>query len=589
MKPPVASIPANQIDLRIHDLERIEVLKGPQGTLYGEGSVGGTIRYITTDPDLNGFSGNLSVDGASSQDGEASYEVKSVLNMPLSDTLGLRLVGQVDNGGGWIDQPALSKSDINDYELYNFRAKLLWQPSDALQVKTTAIVHRNDAGAQNIGEDTNGDYRQSFDDPSTSFSVDDYDLFSVSIEYDLDNLRLISSTSYLDSDKKVANWGYQCCFATGTPGELWNVLVADFSASSEILSQEFRVASSEMSPWNWTLGLFYKDAKMIPVDIQGGLFGVPGGTLGVDLFAFSDFRDERSESWALFGETSFAMSDQLEVGVGLRYFEDDRQFRAGMTGAFQQDTFNSVNPKFYVSYSATENVRLYANVAKGFRSGGFNSAGRPPFDPEDVWSYELGSKFSSGDKSVSGELAVYLSDYQDYQIVGVVPELALNITSNAGAAEILGVDISLKWFPTEQLELGVNGNYMDTEFTEINVTSTSHDIGDPLDFVPQYGYTLWSSYSFQWSDSTPGFISIDYNKQGKSYARNRSLGSIHDEESDIIEMLNMRLGYEKDSWTIDLYAQNLLNERGLIGPFSNQLLSARPRPRTLGIHFGVNF
>lgn len=583
----VVGLPSNHLDLRIYDIERVEVLKGPQGTLYGQGSVGGTIRYITKDPQLDGFSGEASVDGSLTSSGSPSQELKSVLNIPLADNLGLRLVGQYVNGGGWIDQPALAKKEINEYDLFNIRAKLLWQPTDNLEIKTTAIVHRNDAGP-NQGEDENGNYHQAFGLLTTPAFQDDYNLLSVLVNYDFGGVELISSTSYLSVDKETRDGGGECCFPTGAGDELWNISFPRASSSADVLTQELRLSTDGSGPWNWTMGLFYRDAELIPGDTQNLLFGVPGGTPGVDLFEFAIFREERSKSWALFGETSYALTDNLEIGVGLRYFEDDQKMRTAATGPFQEETFDSLNPKLYISYGLTEDIRVYANAAKGFRSGGFNAANQPPFVPESVWSYELGTKMSLLGGRVNTELALFYSTYDDYQIIGVLPSVG-NITSNAGEAQVQGVEVSLRWLATDDFEVGVNGNYMDTEFVKINATSSSHEVGDPVDIVPKYGYTLWGSYSFNWFDSSPGYMRLDYNQQGKSHFRNRSFGPAYHDASDVIDMLNTRIGWRNNNWAVELYAVNLLNEHGLLGPFHIELVSARPRPRTIGINVGYTF
>ena len=584
----VAGLPANQIDLRIHDLERVEVLKGPQGTLYGEGSVGGTIRYITNDPQLDAFSAEASFDVSSTKDGDPSQETKAIINTPLvEDVLGLRVVGQYVNSGGWIDQPALGKSDINDYELYNIRAKLLWVPSDNLEVKATAIVHRNDAGAQNIGEDDSGNYVQAFGDLSTPSAEDNYDLYNALVNYDLGSMTLVSSTSYLDSSKKINNFGNECCVSTGTPGEFWHLLQGEGKNSAEILTQELRLSSNGSDPWVWSVGLFYKDAELVPFNIVDFVAGLPDGSFVLN---FPDnFQEERSKSLALFGESSYAITEQLEAGVGLRYFEDDRRFRAGQVGPFQEETFDSLNPKLFAKYDVTDDLNVYVNIAKGFRSGGFNGAGLPPFDPETVLSYELGSKMSSHDGRLKADVALFHSVYEDYQIVGIIPSLGLNVTSNAGEAEITGIDLSVSLHASEKLELGFNGNYMDTEFVEINATSTSHAVGDSVDLVPQYGYGLWGNYSFNWSDQALGYIRIDYSEQGKSNYRNRSNAPDYQSQSDVIEMLNIRLGWSYDDWSVDLYALNILNENGFVGPLVIEKLSARPRPRTMGLKLGIKF
>ena len=576
----VALQPANQIDLRVHDLERIEVLKGPQSTLYGEGSVGGTIRYITKDPQLEEFAGNISIDGSTTESGDTSQEVKGILNIPLADTLGLRLVGQYANLGGWIDQPALSKKDINDQELSNVRAKLLWEVSDALEVKTTAIIHRNDVGAQNFGEDEGGNYQQALNDPSTPSGEDDYDFFNLLVNYDFGTVSLISSTSYLDSDRVVNNYGAQCC---GTPGALFDILYSFEERKTEVITQELRLASNDTGPWHWSGGVFYKDAKLTNnSDLNLGGF-----------FPLSTRIEQTSESWALFGEAGYAITDSLEVGLGLRYYEDEREVQPGGTAEVRDESFDSTNPKIYLSYHAAESIHLYANAAKGFRSGGFNvfqPAGTPNFDPENVWSYELGAKMSLLDGRLNTELALFYSDYGDYQTSSLVG--GTNLTTNAGDAEIQGVELSLTYLATEKLELGFTGNYMDTEFTEIN--STSYIEGDPLDMVPQYGFSAWSQYSFQWFDSSPGFARIDYSQQGKSNYRNRSFddlvnGLAYHSTSDVIDMLNARVSWESQEWSLEVYGLNLLNENGFVGPFSIENISARPRPRTVGLNLEYSF
>ena len=534
----------------------------------------------------------LSVNGSSTRGGDTSQEFRTVLNMPISETAGLRFVGQYINSGGWIEQPALNKEDINDYELLNFRTKFLWQPSDEVELKATAIVHRNDAGAQNYTNDK-GYYQQALDDPSTPSAEENYELFSLSLQYDLGDIRLVSATSYLDSDMQILNFGDQCCFSTGTATDLEHTLYRDWKDSSEVLSQEFRISSNNSGPWNWTSGLFYKDATFVPLDINQFFFGTFGGVV---FFAGDTFYTRReSKSWAVFGETSYKLTDQLEIGAGLRYFEDDRKFYGSRTSAPLQDSFESANPKLYLSYHLSEDVHLYASAAKGFRSGGFNFFSTDPvYRPESVWSYELGSKISSMDGRLNTELAVYHTKYDDRLMSVIDPAIGFGVTVNVGNVDIQGVDLSLRYFATEHLELGFTGNYVDSEFKEINAAASSHAVGDPLDLVPQYNYSLWVNYSFSWADKSPGFLRIDYSEQGESHFRNRtfdnpSVGLVYHYTSGIVEMLNARLGWEKDSWSVELYTLNLLDEDDSSTPFERQWAASRPRPRTMGINVGYQF
>ena len=188
--------------------------------------------------------------------------------------------------GGWIDQPTLGKEDINDYELFNIRSKFLWQPNKNLEVKAAAIIHRNNAGAQNTVNDGE-DYVQSLSDPSTPSAEDEYDFLSMTIQYDIDDVRLVSATGYLDSSGQLKNVADQCCYSpTGNPDELEHSLWRDWKKSAEVLTQEFRVSSNNDASWHWTAGLFYKDASYIPIDSGEFIFGSFGPliTFGGDSF-----------------------------------------------------------------------------------------------------------------------------------------------------------------------------------------------------------------------------------------------------------------------------------------------------------------
>ena len=589
---PVVGHGLGQLDLRIFDLERVEVLKGPQGTLYGEGSVGGTIRYITKNPELDEFGGEFEIDGSSIKNGDVSHEVKGVLNIPLAtDNLGLRIATRYTNGGGWIDQPALSKSDINAYELFNTRGKLLWQPTDKLAVTTTVIVHRNNKNL-GPGEDENRNFQQRFNDPTTPSFTDDYEVYNLLVNYDFGDISLVSTTTKMNSERRTTNLGKRCCFLNSggsTSEDLFEILYDSNDFSMDVLSQEFRLSSNDSGDLHWSAGLFAKEANYVPFWLHGDE-GIRFGP-----FVIPEIYEEiESTSWAVFGEASYAMTDRFEVGVGIRAFEDDHKYRNGRTLPFQDTDFDTINPRLYISYDLTNDVHLYANAAKGFRSGGLNGSGLPSYAPESVWSYEMGSKISSMDGYLSAELAVFYTKYDDYQIFGL--NLASGgvapLTSNAGKAEVSGVDLYLRYRVADHLELGFTGNYTDSELVES--VSNIYAEGDPLDYVAQYGFSLWTNYSFNWSDHASGYVRLDYNRQGKAHSRNRSfdvpsLGFEYHGTSDVIDMLNARVGWERESWTMALYGKNLLDDEGFLGPDGFQLVSARPQPRTIGFNVGYSF
>lgn len=587
----VTGVPYAQIDLRSYDLERVEVLRGPQGTLYGEGSVGGTIRFITKAPVLDRFSSRVDLSASFTKNGDPGQEITGVINVPvIEDVLGVRISGTYENAGGWIDQPAASRSDINDQDLKNIRIKALWQPLEALQVEAMAIIHRNDAGAANLGEDEEGNFVQTFDLLTTPAIDDDYNLYNLTLNYDFGSVRLVSSSSFLDTDKQSSQMGNRLPLFGPPPVPAFQLLSAG-SLGANIFTEELRFNSTGSGPWQWTIGGFYRNAK-VSNKISEGSFATVGTPLAMATTFTSVGSKESSESWAVFGNMSYALTDRLEVGAGLRYFEDKRQFFFNFFGVTRQEAkFDSTNPRVYGSYAIAEDIKVYASVAKGFRSGGFNSFGFPEFDSEAVWTYELGTKMSILDDRLSAEVALFYSDYSDYQVIGIPPPPAIpsNVTSNAGDATIKGIDWAFGWRATENLSLNFNGSYVYSEFDKINATSSSHAVGDKLDYIPSYQYGLSAIYDFDWL-AKPGFVRLDYSQQGRSIFRNRSIFSTYKSSSNVINMLNLHIRWEwNNNLSLGLFARNLLDERGFMDPISIEELAARPRPRTLGFEVGLEF
>jgi len=243
-------------------------------------------------------------------------------------------------------------------------------------------------------------------------------------------------------------------------------------------------------------------------------------------------------------------------------------------------------------------ANLYVSAAKGFRSGGLNyAAGLPAYGPEDVWTYEAGAKFSALSGRLRADIALFYSDYRDYQIFGTVPlPTPLAITSNAGDAEIKGVEWSLLFRPASDWTVTLDGTLLDSKFTSINALSTSHDVGDPLDLFPDYSFSASLQRDVRWMDK-PGYVRIDFSEHGPERYRNRNFsGSFgpptpwYYDKSDVIQLLNVsgRLDWSRNL-SFGLFAQNLLNDRGQSTPRSLEGNAGRPRPLTVGVEFSVAF
>lgn len=591
---PVTTDPTRQLDLRANDLERVEVLRGPQGTLYGEGSVGGTIRFITRNPELDRFGANADLAAMFTEDGDPGQRLQGVVNVPLIENqLGLRIAGTMDRNGGWINQSEAGRTDFNDQELVNIRTKMLWQPTAQFSINAMAIIHRNDA-PPSVGEDDDGDFSQAFGLTTTPSVEDDYDVYNLSLNYDAPGVRILSSTSYIGQDKRTHDFGNRLQFGPpGTPP--LHQYLPDYIQLGDIFTEELRFTSSGDGAWQWTAGGFYRRSHL-QNSLPGYYFGLPApdGTLPAPFWYRTD---SLSKSWAVFGDTSLKLTDRLTAGVGLRYFEDDQEYATNfsVTGPApldpaQSGTFDSLNPRAYLQFKLSDNVNTYASAAKGFRSGGFNQTGQPAYDPEEVWTYELGTKMALAENRVSIDAALFYSDYSDYQINGFASptDLAPRYV-NAGSARIRGIELAVALRPTDEWSLTFSGDYVDSELYEINATSTSHTVGDPLDLFPKYSLAASVQREFSWA-GRPGHGRLDYNQHGRSTFRNRTIGPWYFDESDVINLMNFNLSMQwNDMVSFGLFAQNLLDERGYLTSGWIEGNAARPRPRTYGIELGVSF
>jgi outer membrane receptor protein involved in Fe transport len=572
---PVTGIQDGEIDLRPYDLERVEVLRGPQGTLYGEGSTAGTLRFITNKPDLSDIGASGKYTASFTRDGGMNNEFLGTLNLPIvGDTLGIRLSGLVQDISGWIDQPLQSRKDINGQKMIDLRLIALYRPTTDLSVRLTGILHRNDAGAQNTVSNEQGEFTQALGQTTTPESHDDYEFGNATITYQLGTVQLLSSTSRLSVDKQLYNQGSSLLIAPTTRLGVYG----DRLRSAKVFSQELR-ASSTSGGFTWLVGGFYRQARSrLDLMLQAG-FGTP-------LFPIETVTIQQTRAWSVFGTISYALSPELEIGAGLRYFRDRRKTDDGVT--LQRGTFKSLSPRLYARYSPVEDINLYANVAKGFRSGGFNTSGLPDYDPEKAWTYEIGLKHGQRGNGFAAEMSIFQTDYKNVQILSINPATFGSEFSNAGAARIRGIEGSFSARIAGDWEAGASASYSPSKFVSIFPNST-HAVDDRLDFVPKYNVNMWTAYTFNLGDENQAYARLDYSIQGPSTYRNRTIGDFFLGRSDIIRILNASVQTDLGPWRFEIFASNLLNERGFIDPTIIEGYATQLRPRTLGISFSRTF
>jgi outer membrane receptor protein involved in Fe transport len=588
------------IDVRALDMERVEVLRGPQGTLYGEGSMGGTIRYITRSPDLSGFSGYAEGQVGTVTDGEESYRAEGVVNIPIvEDKAGLRLLAAYEQQGGWIDATSLGVEDWNTTDILTLRGKLLVEPTDQTRLSLLVLHQESDQDAQNFGDD------RKTAAAATPYNNDTYTLVNGVVDHDFGPVGVVASLGYLDRHNEAAfdltpfylpvlqappplGLGLPPGFITSIPFPSVN--------DQKLVTGELRLSSHSQGRFNWTAGGYFRHAESHAVST---VETAPGSLP----FAILDFdQQNESTSWAGFGEANYQVTPQLNVLVGLRYYEDHRTtdtrnvnfgFPAVDVG---EATFTSLNPRFNVRYEFSPDSMVYFNVAKGFRSGGFNatSAGGgvvtipPTYDPESLWTYELGTKHQLFDRRLSLEAAVYYNDWKDVQSYFFAPGSAITVIVNGGNVSGWGADLSATARPVDGLTLSATYGWTNLEYT---TTTADKFAGDPVDFAVRQSWSASLDYRRPLFGETDGFVRVDYQHASEAQITLRNFAAGQIIAVPARDLVNARVGLDFGKYEVSLFASNLFDETAPLidGPFGVISENVEQRPRTIGVNLRAEF
>jgi len=566
-------------DTDAYDLQRVEVLKGPQGTLYGAGGEVGVVRVLSNDPDLNDFDVKARASVSETEDGGGTnYRGDTALNLPIVEgKLALRVVLGYESESGWIDD--LVATHLNDAQLRTYRVKLLAQPIDNLTVELSSWNSRDTFGAPNTaGED--GVYPGTL--PNEAIATD-FDAYGLRVNYDLGAFTVSSNTSYL----KYSNEGAIDISTLGVP------IYFDTALSSDVKSEELLFNSAPNSEWRWTGGFFYRDAHDVfyqPVSV-------------VSLVA-NDWLDT-SKSWAIFGDFGRRIfNDQFEWTLGARYFRDTVSSIDGNSGLGQSgQVFEATTPRAVLTWYPNHDLTAYASFSEGFRSG---SPQEPPIlvaypqfetdKPDKLYNYEVGVKGDSMGGRVSFESAIYYMDWRDIQQVlnVVLPSETVSpfgALVNGGTASGVGVDAMLTIRPLDGLELGatLSWNGLSFDAPVYSGRSLLFAKGDRPQDSPEYTGGVFGSYHFPLG-SLQGRVSASANYES-SMAQNQTGATpttrLLYTGSDLL-FARASIGVTGQQWSASLFGDNLNNERGGIlgGNFPNDpIWDTRFRPRTYGIQF----
>ncbi|MDG1904724.1 MAG: TonB-dependent receptor [Arenicella sp.] len=613
------SLGAMNPELGLFDMQRVEVLRGPQGTLYGAGSLAGTIRLVSNKPNLSEVEGKAELDVATINKGGESTSLKALVNIPLiNDKLAVRISGYQVDGGGYIDNVLTGEEDVNDSDSTGFRISSLWRPNDNLDVEFSYFNH--DYSDNGRPEDLDRAPELSRDYPSFDGFDDELEVINLTLNASFNDMKLVSSTSYFD--RQVVNRrSLDDLFKTALPPGIIPSELVD-STDFEVFTQEVRLSSDTDAPLQWTVGA-YADKKDVlylntfPVPGADAILGAPASVFGApDDNLFFGFDDLTVKTVAVFGEVYYDIG-KWTLTAGARYFDWQQDIEFYQSGLFNGGSNSDVrptgkdsgtNPKFNVAYDLSDDTLIYAQAARGFRYGGINGAIPEAvcadeleqvaraggdtrfFDADKAWTYEIGSKGTLQDGRVRYNATLFHVDWEDTQTSRSF-ECGFGFRENVGDVTSNGVEFEVNAQLSDAWAVGLGGSFIDSELGE-DVPNLGALEGDSAPFVPEFSFNASVDYERMITDNVTGFVWANLQHVGE---RNTefSLSAPNNRTMDSYEVVNLRAGIEWDNYQLELYANNALDDRGVIRalgrpPFDPDA-AIRLQPRTIGVTFRTHF
>jgi outer membrane receptor protein involved in Fe transport len=610
-------------NLKLYDLDRVEVLRGPQGTLYGAGSMAGAIRLITRKPETNEFSASAKGELASVDNGGTTRTIDGMVNIPVvNDVFAIRAVGFWKHNAGFIDNVTTKQNDVNWEESKGGRiaARIVPGPSTTIDALVSYQHSRHNARSVYAEEagylNTTVAINEPYIDKNLTASL------TVDQEFDPFDMTLVGSYRNKKLDYLIETGTFVSFVAPNYRSLPLGVIKNN--ANQEDYSTELRFSSKPSSPVQWTVGAFFEDKSNFfaqdltvkGVDAAGGFNSAAFGAVKDQLYVSAI--DLKEKQFALFGEVVVPMGEKLKATVGGRYFDAKQESSVRFGGIFADPnvgTFpfknkeSGFNPKFNLSYEFDNDHMMYAQAAKGFRLGGTNEpvpatscaadlaarglAKAPDsYKSDSLWNYEVGAKTSWLDRALTVNVSAYHIDWKNPQVTAQLG-CGFNVFVNAGGLKIDGGELETIIRPVQGLTIRGGLGYTNSRLTE-NLTFVSGRKDDRAPFVPKWTTSGSIDYTHQLSDSLEGFLFLSYQGNG---ARNTRFNPTVKANSFLqsYSIINTRVGVNADRWSLELFVENLGNSRGLTNrnyyPYSLTAMTQMEvvTPRTIGVDLSVKF
>lgn len=608
----------------LFDVDRIEVLRGPQGTLYGKNAVGGAVHVVTRDP-TDTFQAMLGLTLAGDNE---RFETRGMLNLPINDKWALRLASSTTFSEGY-NRSATTNRPVDGQDNRSFRAKLRYGEDTVSARITVNYSHDNPYGntrkpipagvfATNLGAvsiDPDPRVRQPDDDGYLDRTIVGTAL-NVDWELSLGTLTSITAFRNVEIDWHQALGGLPVPPGRLRTDNLWREETDQFT-------QELRwAAQSANARWDWVLGAFFlSESVNRQEEFRRDFFPVPGNPPGQSPASSAPIFDQDNDvdSSAVFAHVNFQLTDRIGLTAGTRYSKDEKNIDLavidsldGATGILSpaleeyaistSDSWSEVTSTFAVDVAVTDNVMLFATISEGYKAGGFQTA--PPtalaasvsYDPESALSTEIGMKSEWFDNRLRLNLSRFQNDYEDLQVLQLVeavpgdPSTLVLVTDNAADADIEGIELELLAALTEGFTLGATYSEIDAEFSSY-ITNTGADLsGFTLRRTPKDAYSIFGEFELIVGAAGSVVLRAAYTRKGRQFFENDNREVSHEPAYSLLDA-SARFMSASETWDLTLWGKNLDDEVYRVNSISvaDSGFSRIGPPRTWGLTFNAYF
>ena len=606
----------------LYDLNRVEVLRGPQGTLYGSGSMGGTIKVVPNPPNPDAFDASAEATFADTDHGGFDHAENAMINLPFGAGLAaVRIVGSYSYDAGWIDRIVIAPGqfpvptngfttrgnvlaapveadyhDVNDTARTTVRVSALIKPIDGLSIAPSFFHQKMTAGGlPYIDSDPGTDAHYQPFDVAENYS-DKFTLGSLNVKYATDLFEIASTTSYWTRHEPLIqdtseSWttGLGITAYDASAGGLGAAYAYENNQSHQT-TEEIRISSpaKSNSRVKWVAGYFYEDFESFwdinfPAANGANVFGA------TDLFAY--FSPNKILQQSVFGEVTYNITEPFAITAGLRRYHYDAPVAVyqsgpvagGTTSTSTAEKDQGVTPKVSLSYDFNRDLLVYATASKGFRPGGGTGpvptsgpascetslqaaygtdqfvTGPISFKSDSVWSYELGEKLRAADNRVTVNASGYFENWSGVQQTNALSPCGYIYTANAGDAHIYGGELEVQAVVVRGLVVSANTAYTHAALASSSLIGSTFAPGTPIQDVPRWTSSASVSYRHGMTDTLAFMSRLDTNYVGSRTDETYSVNTLPS-----YELTNVRGGVEADHWSAYVFLNNLTDKRAFL-------------------------